>query len=103
MRLVGPNQTPWENRAHFFGAAARAIRRILTDHARERTRNAGKPTILEAALLNDIGAAHKALGDFDSVIATHREALTAKAIVYPSDPLPAAYSHHNMGDALLRQ
>jgi RNA polymerase sigma-70 factor (ECF subfamily) len=38
MRLVGPNQTPWENRAHFFGAAARAIRRILTDHARERNR-----------------------------------------------------------------
>lgn len=38
LRLVGPSQTPWENRAHFFGAAARAIRRILTDHARERNR-----------------------------------------------------------------
>ncbi len=38
LRLVGPNQTPWENRAHFFGAAARAIRRILTDHARHRNR-----------------------------------------------------------------
>lgn len=38
IRLVGPNQTPWENRAHFFGAAARAIRRILTDHARHRNR-----------------------------------------------------------------
>ena len=36
LRLVGPNQPPWENRAHFFGAAARAIRRILTDHARAR-------------------------------------------------------------------
>lgn len=38
LRLVGPKQTPWENRAHFFGAAARAIRRILTDHARQRNR-----------------------------------------------------------------
>jgi len=38
LRLVGPNQTPWENRAHFFGAAAKAIRRILTDNARHRGR-----------------------------------------------------------------
>lgn len=34
MRLVGPGGPQWESRAHFFGAAARAIRRILTDHAR---------------------------------------------------------------------
>lgn len=38
LRLVGPSDVAWENRAHFFGAAARAIRRILTDHARERNR-----------------------------------------------------------------
>jgi RNA polymerase sigma-70 factor, ECF subfamily len=38
MRLVGPTNTSWDNRAHFFGAAARAIRRILTDHARARGR-----------------------------------------------------------------
>src|SRR5688500_17352429 len=41
LRLVAPtpeHQTPWENRAHFFGAAARAIRRILTDHARHKGR-----------------------------------------------------------------
>jgi RNA polymerase sigma factor (TIGR02999 family) len=37
MRLVGP-EVQWENRAHFFGAAARAIRRILTDHARTKDR-----------------------------------------------------------------
>lgn len=38
IRLVGPEQTPWEGRAHFFGAAARAIRRILIDHARHKGR-----------------------------------------------------------------
>lgn len=38
LRLVGPSDVGWENRAHFFGAAARAIRRILTDHARSRGR-----------------------------------------------------------------
>ncbi|MBS0198312.1 MAG: sigma-70 family RNA polymerase sigma factor [Planctomycetes bacterium] len=39
MRLVGPADDPsvtWESRAHFFGAAAKAIRRILTDHARSK-------------------------------------------------------------------
>jgi RNA polymerase sigma factor (TIGR02999 family) len=37
LRLVGPDAS-WESRAHFFGAAATAIRRILTDHARTRDR-----------------------------------------------------------------
>jgi len=35
LRLAPGNQ-PWENRAHFFGAAAEAMRRILIDRARRR-------------------------------------------------------------------
>jgi RNA polymerase sigma factor (TIGR02999 family) len=38
LRLIGPGECEWESRAHFFGAAARAIRRVLTDHARARNR-----------------------------------------------------------------
>ena len=38
MRLVGDSEVRWENRAHFFGAAARAMRRILVDRARHRGR-----------------------------------------------------------------
>ncbi len=38
MRLVGDADVRWENRAHFFGAAARAMRRILVDRARHRGR-----------------------------------------------------------------
>ena len=38
LRLLGPDPLPWKNRAHFFGAAARAMRRILVDHARARDR-----------------------------------------------------------------
>ena len=33
LRLV-PGEEHWQNRAHFFGSAARAMRRILVDHAR---------------------------------------------------------------------
>lgn len=39
---AGDATANWENRAHFFGAAARALRRVLTDHA--RARNATKRT-----------------------------------------------------------
>lgn len=34
LRLVGPGDVRWQNRAHFFGAAATAMRRILIDRAR---------------------------------------------------------------------
>jgi RNA polymerase sigma-70 factor (ECF subfamily) len=34
---LGGGQASWENRSHFFGAAARAMRRILVDHARQRS------------------------------------------------------------------
>lgn len=36
MRLESGRQTPWQNRAHFFAAAAETMRRILIDHARHR-------------------------------------------------------------------
>jgi len=39
-RLVGENQPDYQNRAHFLGVAAHAMRQILIDHA--RTRNAAK-------------------------------------------------------------
>lgn len=34
IRLVGGNGTQWQNRRHFFGAAAEAMRRILIEQAR---------------------------------------------------------------------
>ena len=36
LRLGGERQPSWENRAHFFGAAAEAMRRILIEAARRR-------------------------------------------------------------------
>lgn len=36
LRLVGTEERQWQNRAHFFGAAAEAMRRILVDHARRK-------------------------------------------------------------------
>jgi len=36
LRLVGAEPQSWENRGHFFAAAAEAMRRILIEHARRR-------------------------------------------------------------------
>ena len=36
LHLGGDRQPTWKNRAHFFGAAAEAMRRILVDRAREK-------------------------------------------------------------------
>ena len=40
LRLVRQDRVEWQNRAHFFGIAARMMRRVLVDHARRR--QAGK-------------------------------------------------------------
>lgn len=36
LRLVDLEQVTWENRAHFFGLAARMMRRLLVNHAEAR-------------------------------------------------------------------
>jgi len=38
LRLVADGDRTWQNRAHFFGAAAEAMRRILIERARRKTR-----------------------------------------------------------------
>jgi RNA polymerase sigma factor (TIGR02999 family) len=40
LRLVDETRVSWKDRAHFYGVAARLMRRILVDHA--RARNAAK-------------------------------------------------------------
>lgn len=38
LRLVSDKDRTWQNRAHFFGAAAEAMRRILIERARHKSR-----------------------------------------------------------------
>lgn len=37
LKLVGHNSVDWQDRQHFFAVAARAMRQVLVDHARQRT------------------------------------------------------------------
>lgn len=34
VRLIGQREVRWQNRSHFYGIAAQAMRRLLVDHAR---------------------------------------------------------------------
>ena len=36
LKLIDQRRVRWQNRAHFFGVAGQAMRRILVDHARAR-------------------------------------------------------------------
>jgi RNA polymerase sigma factor (TIGR02999 family) len=38
LRMVGDEDRTWQNRTHFFAAAATAMRNILIDHARKKSR-----------------------------------------------------------------
>lgn len=56
VRMVGSQQVGWQNRAHFYGVAARLMRGILVDHARahaalKRGGLAQKLTLDEARIL----------------------------------------------------
>ncbi len=56
LRLVGDESRSWENRGHFFAAAAEAMRRILIDNARrkrsiKRGGDSHKVSLDDAALL----------------------------------------------------
>lgn len=55
---LADQQQPWQGRAHFFGAASRAMRRILVDYA--RARSAGKrrgERVSLTAVEDELGAA----------------------------------------------
>jgi RNA polymerase sigma-70 factor (ECF subfamily) len=62
IRLIDAVDVPWQGRAHFFGIAARLMRRILVDIARERNlrkRGGGTQQVtLKEALLAGPGINH---------------------------------------------
>jgi len=58
LKLVDQRRVQWQNRAHFFGIAAQAMRRILVDHARahaagKRGDGANHVTLDDAHLVTD--------------------------------------------------
>jgi RNA polymerase sigma factor (TIGR02999 family) len=50
LRLVDQRRVRWENRAHFFGAAATIMRRVLVDHARARASGKRGGSVVKIAM-----------------------------------------------------
>lgn len=59
LKLAGPRELPWANRAHFYAAAAEAMREILLDHAKGRLR------LKRGGGLEEVR--HRATADFEDV------------------------------------
>ncbi len=80
LRLLGDDSTGWENRGHFFAAAAEAMRRILVEHARRkksRKRGGGRARVnLDELTLSITGPSED--------IITVSEALDKLAITEPA-------------------
>lgn len=72
LKLIDQRNTNWENRLHFFGVAAQAMRRILVDHARTKHRHKrglkGETTSIEKAI--EIAADERSidLSDLDEAL-----------------------------------
>lgn len=81
LRLGGETQPDWKNRAHFFAAAAEAMRRILIENVRRRraVRHGGQ---LEKLSANATGFDVAAPGEDEEVLLVH-EALDALAAEDP--------------------
>jgi RNA polymerase sigma factor (TIGR02999 family) len=79
LRLVGSQNPKFENRAHFFSAAAEAMRRVLIDRARQklRIRHGGKLKRIDLE-----GLDFAAPAEDDQLVAVH-EALDSLAKDHP--------------------
>ena len=82
LRLVGAGAQHWDNRGHFFAAAAEAMRRLLIERARSkaRARHGGQ---LERVALDHVTLA---IEDTDETVLAVHEALDRLAA---ADPLKA--------------
>lgn len=76
LKLVGPRDVPWAGQAHFYAAAAEAMRRVLLDHAKARGREKrggieGQPARrVDFASVADLAAAENSeeILSFDSAL-----------------------------------
>ena len=89
LRLVGSTDPGWQGRAHFFGAAARAMRDILADHLQKRgslkrgghLRRVGEDTAAELSRegpSDDVLAVEEALQEFEREYPRKAEVVTLR-------------------------
>jgi len=78
LKLCGDGNVAWDNRRHFFGAAANAMRQILVDRARRRDAEVHGGKMNRVPLADDLPSSEKSLD-----ILALDEALTLLAVERP--------------------
>ena len=91
MRLAGDSAKRWENRAHFFGVAAKAMRCVLVDHARAR-RSAKRGGAVRPVTLDE--GIHTSGERMAGLIALD-DALNDLAKLHPTLPLRPTVKHRS--------
>jgi RNA polymerase sigma factor (TIGR02999 family) len=91
LRLVRNEPQTWDNRRHFFSAAAEAMRRILIEHARSRDRlkrggEAQREPLAEIAInpsidLSEVIAVHEILDEFERLMPDKAELVKLRYFV----------------------
>jgi len=91
LRLLRSEPQTWENRRHFFSAAAEAMRRILIEHARSRHRlkRGGEiphEPLVEIAIspsidLSEVVAVHEVLDEFERLMPNKAELVKLRYFV----------------------
>ncbi len=59
LKLAGNENANWQNRAHFFGVASKAMRHILVDIARSKQRNKRGGQVDKITLEDNLVASHQ--------------------------------------------
>jgi RNA polymerase sigma factor (TIGR02999 family) len=101
LRLVGQREVDWQQRAHFFGAAAHVMRRVLIDHARRRraAKRGGADTMVPGDLenrpapglfLDEVLALDAALESLDGLDARKAQVVEMKFFAGMTNPQIAA-------------
>ncbi len=86
LRLVGHCDVGWDSRAHFYGAAAEAMRRILVEHARKvGAKKRGGDRVREIACVADLAcedAVAEALGIDEAIEALRYVDARAASVIH---------------------
>jgi RNA polymerase sigma factor (TIGR02999 family) len=69
VRLVGDDDARWDGRAHFFAAAAEAMRRILVEHARRKHAQKHGGALRRVELDDDLPPITSPCNDVDDLLA----------------------------------
>jgi RNA polymerase sigma-70 factor, ECF subfamily len=76
LRLVGDAPATWQSRAHFYGVAASAMRRVLVEHARRRSadkRGGGQRKVALEEKLNLAGRSELEILELDRILTQFSE------------------------------